>query len=423
MVCVDSLLSLAGRQRRDHTERVRLELKRVDVAVRRGGPRRVLGVLLFLAAVGAYGWTYGAGPQAVVIAAVATLSLLVGVGLFASASTGFVESRGVPGAITVDDDELRLRAGGRERRWPLSRVEGGWRHAALGSTQAVIRMKGGTAITVWADGTAGADALLMATTGARAARFPLDPTGSRSVERWLMAALLLVTPVMSMVLIGMLEIRELADAAAVVGALLAAATLGLVYLSRSLPLPSIVVGSEGVAWGRLRIRRRGYADLTRVERVGASVLLSGRSEGAWLETVNAEVAVALRERIEAARLAFDCEPPSLDFARLERAGRTPQDWHDDLSRVLDEASYRASSLSPDALLRIAEDARAEPERRVAASVALASRGQAQRQLRVAADRCAHPALRHALSRAARGELDLEAIEAAHEAHCHTPLAS
>jgi len=77
---------------------------------------------------------------------------------------------------------------------------------------------------------------------------------------------------------------------------------------------------------------------------------------------------------------------------------------------------RASALAPDTLLRIAEDARIEPERRVAASVALASRGKAKRERRVAAHRCACPTLRIALARATEGELDGRAIARATRAH-------
>lgn len=124
----------------------------------------------------------------------------------------------------------------------------------------------------------------------------------------------------------------------------------------------------------------------------------------------------LKARIDAAIQAFQRgENAAESLSQLDRAGRPIAAWRTALGGLLEQqASYRASPLTRDQLLAVLESAAAPAERRLAAAVSLSASGDAEvaTKIRIAAEACARPRVRIALSGLAEGEIDDAAIEAA-----------
>jgi hypothetical protein len=123
---------------------------------------------------------------------------------------------------------------------------------------------------------------------------------------------------------------------------------------------------------------------------------------------------AFTERVsEAMRNRSDATPFAPE--RLARGGRPVSKWLRDLRGVDEEtAGFRDNAVPPDVLLGVVENPAALPTARAGAAVALGARldqdhaageGELRARLRVAADACASPALRVALTAAARVETD------------------
>jgi hypothetical protein len=125
---------------------------------------------------------------------------------------------------------------------------------------------------------------------------------------------------------------------------------------------------------------------------------------------------ALKARVDAAVLAFRAgENAAESLAQLDRAGRPIAAWRAALGALLEQqASYRASPLTREQLLAVLESAAAPAERRLAAAVSLSASGEPEiaAKIRIAADACARPRVRVALSGVADGDIDDDAIEAA-----------
>ncbi len=99
--------------------------------------------------------------------------------------------------------------------------------------------------------------------------------------------------------------------------------------------------------------------------------------------------------------------------KLDRNDRPVTRWKLDLQNLAKEsADYRNRELSLNDLCAVIEDAGAPPERRIAATVALAGRdkGEAHRRVRIAAQACADEELRRALESAAEGEIEEAYLE-------------
>ncbi len=119
---------------------------------------------------------------------------------------------------------------------------------------------------------------------------------------------------------------------------------------------------------------------------------------------------ALFERIEQAMAARGRSKVSqVQLAQLDRQRRTLPAWRRDLRALLavEGSGYRGAALGSDQLAEVVEDAGAPAERRVAAAIALSSKGdpEARRRVRIAVEACADEDLRAALEHAAEGEIE------------------
>jgi hypothetical protein len=119
---------------------------------------------------------------------------------------------------------------------------------------------------------------------------------------------------------------------------------------------------------------------------------------------------ALFERIEQAMSARGQSRVSqVQLAQLDRQRRSLSVWREDLRALLavEGSGYRGAALGSDQLAEVVEDAGAPTERRVAAAIALSSKGdpEARRRVRIAVEACADRDLRAALERAAEGEIE------------------
>ncbi|MEZ4409205.1 MAG: hypothetical protein R3A52_22460 [Polyangiales bacterium] len=98
-------------------------------------------------------------------------------------------------------------------------------------------------------------------------------------------------------------------------------------------------------------------------------------------------------------------------ALLDRGGRSVSEWRDAVRALVDATpGYRGVGMDAESLAQVAEDPAAPPERRVAASLALASQPDARTRIRIAADRSANDPLREAMVAAVEDRLDDDAVE-------------
>jgi hypothetical protein len=126
-------------------------------------------------------------------------------------------------------------------------------------------------------------------------------------------------------------------------------------------------------------------------------------------------------RIEKARDAYRAlagHAPDGALA-LDRGARTPAEWLDQLRRIGQgaTATFRSANLTRDQLLAIVESTTALAKERLAALVALHAglTEEEKPRVRVAADRCALPALRERMVRVADASSDEELLAALDEA--------
>ena len=226
--------------------------------------------------------------------------------------------------------------------------------------------------------------------------------------------------------------------------------VGVRFLARFLRRREVIVGTDGVALEGFGKRR--FVSYSRVRRVardprgvrlylndGVSVLLPTLTESnaplpvtpgvdAPLDPASVKRGIprgvpvddlyrkdlarreALFERIEQAMQARGQSRVSqVQLAQLDRQRRTLPAWRKDLRALLavEGSGYRGAALGSDQLAEVVEDAGAPAERRVAAAIALSSKGdpEARRRVRVAVEACADQDLRAALEHAAEGELE------------------
>jgi hypothetical protein len=226
--------------------------------------------------------------------------------------------------------------------------------------------------------------------------------------------------------------------------------VGVRWLARFLRRGEVVVGTDGVALEGFGKRR--FVAYSRVRRVardprgvrlylndGVSLLLPTLADaGAPLPvTPGVDAAIdpasmkhgiprggrfddfyrkdlarreALFERIEQAMSARGQSRVSqVQLAQLDRQRRSLSVWREDLRALLavEGSGYRGAALGSDQLAEVVEDAGAPTERRVAAAIALSSKGdpEARRRVRIAVEACADRDLRAALERAAEGEIE------------------
>lgn len=179
----------------------------------------------------------------------------------------------------------------------------------------------------------------------------------------------------------------------------------------------VTVGLDGilVAWPLLGRRRFvAYGKITRVTATDTRIRLKLTDGGRYdIETgtgAKGEVSEghrALLERIDDARAAYAASERAESVALLARGGRTTEAWVRELRALASGgAAYRAASLLPETLVRIATDPAETEELRIGAALALRATGddEARTKVRVAAEASASPRVRLALT-ASTDDLD------------------
>lgn len=181
------------------------------------------------------------------------------------------------------------------------------------------------------------------------------------------------------------------------------------FVSRGARPTRVVVGSDGVLVGRDLSRDwLPYTELTAVQTRDDRLFLFRQGVDRPVELrAGRGLAEALARRIreEHERAAGGAAPRGAEA--LERRGRDPAAWREDLRKRLTAGDYRATGLTPEDVLHTLDDASAPPERRLGAALLLRVTGypEAQSLIRVAAESTADDELRAALERAAEDELD------------------
>ncbi len=135
------------------------------------------------------------------------------------------------------------------------------------------------------------------------------------------------------------------------------------------------------------------------------------SQGSRMERV--QLCEAIVRRIEEARQVFARSSAVEGAATLVAPGGRPvTKWLREVRALVKSRSYRDAVLDTDRLWRVVDDPSMVPATRAGAAMALAAiDGDARARLRVAAEACADPKLRVALSRVAEGveEEEMEAV--------------
>ena len=192
-------------------------------------------------------------------------------------------------------------------------------------------------------------------------------------------------------------------------------------LSAALGSARLEVGRDG-----LLVRRRfgaryiPYAALEGVWGRATTLVLKPRGHKPLRLTVSQgsradreQLCEAIVRRIEEARKVFAQSSPVEGAAALvAQGGRTVPQWLRDVRGLVKARSYREAVLDADRLWRVVDDPSMVPGTRVGAAMALAAMDEdARGRLRVAAEACADPKLRVALSQVAEGAegAEMEAV--------------
>jgi hypothetical protein len=341
-----------------------------------------------------------------------------------------VTRRGRRGSITVEDEVLRVEAGERTWTFPLAHIVAGWTTASAGGERVVLETRTRSLIAVDVPGAAASRELLHALglgpdQRAVAMRVAISQSAS---SRFLLALGGLFFSSITM-LLGSLSVllfwESLRGSSAVGPGHLVASMLTLMFgvgawvCISPLTTTTVRIGTDGVSVQRFG--RRRFIPRAQIEGVGVSrgTLVFERRDGRLLtvQTAGPEEALTLQRRVEEALAAHESQAPAEALAALDRSGRPVDEWRRAVEALIREGTgYRRAGIEADDLLLVVEDGAARPERRVAAAVALASRGDpaARRRVRVAAEACVSPKLRIAIAQAAEGDIDEDALAAAEE---------
>jgi hypothetical protein len=121
---------------------------------------------------------------------------------------------------------------------------------------------------------------------------------------------------------------------------------------------------------------------------------------------------ALAARIEEARLACAEDRPSGEAEGfVAPGGRGLKRWVSEVRALARARDYREARVDAERLWSVLEDAKTSPAARAGAAIALSTDEGSRARLRVAADGCAEPRLRVALTRLAEGAAEPELEEA------------
>lgn len=345
------------------------------------------------------------------------------------AGRGAIGRRGV---VDVTGSDILVSTGGSELRIPRASVVAGWIEEAGAHPTVILQTDAGTTIYARVDAAATAERLLQEIGVAPAQRAilmlvglprELGGTGQRAFKMLLLGFCGLIMAVLGLaMLVGGLAVlaRELDRAvpSILVGALTVA--LGVWCLSRALVRAapwSIRIGTDGLVLKRLRRRFLSFHKLKAAEAIGSEIALDRADEEPLrILTSSPEEAAAVVARILHAKAAGERGSEAGRLTVLDRAGRSLDEWRQELASLVRPGAYRERRVSPADLAEVVEDARAPICRRVAAAVALAgSEESVRRRARVAVDACAEPRLRVALDKALEGEIDEELLAEAESA--------
>jgi hypothetical protein len=169
----------------------------------------------------------------------------------------------------------------------------------------------------------------------------------------------------------------------------------------------IAIGADGVRLsGRGRARFISFAEVRDIE--ASSSKLSLRLTDGSAVVVGRQEA-NLNARLRAALAAYRVPPigsagPEEHAHVLRRGERSSEEWRVQLKRLAHNQDYRADVLDEEALANVVGDARADPEQRVAAALALPKSDEARARIRVAARSSADEDVQRALEAAADDEL-------------------
>ena len=195
----------------------------------------------------------------------------------------------------------------------------------------------------------------------------------------------------------------------------------LFYLVRAIWGPvKLVVGADGVVVDRARrdefVPYGQVASVTMKHDAVVFHLDDGSRVRARARHLSDVQESELKARIDAAIAAFHHGSSSAEaLSQLDRGGRPIAAWRAALAAQLErQSSYRETPLTREQLFAVLESAAAPAERRLAAAVSLSAAGDAEiaTRIRVAAEACARPRVRIALTGVAEGAIDDAAIEAA-----------
>ncbi len=342
-----------------------------------------------------------------------------------------------PHAITIDGATLRTRG----RSFALADVVQGFREDP---DLVRLAMKNGEVLVMRVPDVAERDRVLRAagvTAAERVLRVPLASAASQvpggSVFGSALLALMGSTLLFALVTLGY-AMRDMAgglDGTKISGfSLLAIATSLIAYavygITAALARREVVVGTDGIAYRKtLRTEFIPYSALANVapdtrgvrlvRKNGRKLVLPTRRSlarplplapavGPPATEAEAQRRVLLERIAEAMGSGEATGLAQVALDRLDRSGRSPEAWREDLSKLLaPEGDYRRARISVEDLGGVIEDPSAPVERRVAAAVALAAREgeEAKRRVRIAVRASADEDLQGALEAAAEGEID------------------
>jgi hypothetical protein len=193
--------------------------------------------------------------------------------------------------------------------------------------------------------------------------------------------------------------------------------LALLFVVQARVQANVDVGSDGILLRRLGgARFLPYGTLHGTAVQGESVVLllrSGERVPMGFGKTQLEERDAMWGRIEEARIASVAGAIASGADSLVApGGRAPGRWLREVRALASARDYREARLDPEGLWRVVDDATASPGTRAGAALALSTLDGASRtRLHVAAQACAEPRLRVALTRVAEGASDTELEEA------------
>jgi hypothetical protein len=399
---------------------------------RRIAGARVLGSIIALVAVpwglGWLGFTGGAvlGALAMLVAYFWSAMSL------AATDRGPGERRLVNGSANIAGDHLVVTARETATALPLSLLDGGWTEKTAGGHTAVLSFSDGKVVAVERPSEQEAIALLSAAGAgahARAVRMRgyREDSSGRKVAGFLLAFFaLLVLPVLLTVPILLLSaiLSWSAEPLETVAGILVGFSpfLGILAWMWSKVTPSwIHIGADGVMLrGAFRRRFVPHSAIVRATPIKGGVadayhfvkimLVGGRAF--TFPAASAAEALALSDRIMAARVVTSAQDRARLLEAISRNGRSVSEWRRAQESLVAKTGYRTAGHGVEEMMQIVEDATAPVEQRVAAALAARPNGgeAVQKRIRVAAEACVEPRLRIALESASAGEIEDEMLE-------------